>query len=56
MGKLEKKKAKLKERIETLELELKTSLGKKTSDTKEIDIASHMRKINDLRKELNDLK
>ncbi len=56
MGKIEKKKAKLQERIEYLEDELKTSLGKKTSDTKEIDIASHMRKISDLKKELNQLK
>ena len=56
MGKIEKMRAKLQEKIERLEMELKTSLGKKTSDTKEIDIASHMRKINDLQKELNQLK
>jgi len=52
MGKLEKKKLKLQERIQFLEAELVSSLTKKTSDTKEIDVAGHQRKISDLRKEL----
>ena len=52
MGKLEKKKLKLQERIKFLEDELRMSLTKKTSDTKEIDVAGHQRKIAELRKEL----
>lgn len=56
MSKLEKKKQKIKERIEVLENELRMSLTKKTSDVKEIDVAGHQRKISDLRKELLNLK
>jgi len=56
MGKLEKKKLKLQERIQYLEKELISSLTKKTSDTKEIDIAGHQRKIGELKKELVALK
>ena len=56
MSKLEKKKQKIKERIEVLENELRMSLTKKTSDVKEIDVAGHQRKISDLRKELSNLK
>jgi len=52
MGKVEKKKVRLKERIETLENELRTSLTKKTSDVKEINVASHQRKIHELKLEL----
>ena len=56
MGKLDKKKLKLQERIKFLEDELRMSLTKKTSDTKEIDVAGHQRKISELRKELTLLK
>jgi len=49
MGKLEKKRLKLQERIAELETELKLSLTKKSSDTKEIDIAGHQRKIHELK-------
>ncbi len=56
MSKLDKKKLKLQERIKYLEDELVLSLTKKTSDTKEIDVAGHQRKIADLRKELLILK
>ncbi len=56
MGKLDKKKLKLQERITTLENEMVSSLTKKTSDTKEIDVPSYQRKISDLRKELSQLK
>lgn len=56
MGKLEKKKAKLQERIQYLENEMISALTKKTSTTKEIDVAGTQRKINELRKELNLLK
>jgi predicted nucleic acid-binding Zn-ribbon protein len=56
MSKLEKKKLKLQERIQYLESELRLALTKKTSDTKEIDVAGHSRKIADLRKEFSNLK
>lgn len=56
MSKLDKKKAKLQERIQYLESELRTSLTKKTSDTKEISVAGHTRKIAELTQELNLLK
>lgn len=55
MGKLEKKKLKLQERIDTLQEELRISLTKKDSSTKEINIPSHQRKIQELQKELNSL-
>lgn len=56
MSKIEKKRAKIQERIQYLENELRTALTKKTSDVKEIDVAGHQRKISDLRKELLSLK
>jgi len=56
MGKLEKKRVRLQERIKFLEDELRLSLTKKTSNTKEIDVAGHQRQIADLRKELTLLK
>ena len=56
LSKLDKKKAKLQERIQYLETELRTSLTKKTSDTKEISVAGHTRKIAELTQELNSLK
>ena len=56
MSKLEKKKAKIKERIQYLENEMRTALTKKTSDVKEIDVAGHQRKISELNKELLTLK
>jgi hypothetical protein len=55
MGKIEKKKRKLQERIEFLQDELKLSLTKKNSSTAEIDVASHRRKIQDLQKQLKEL-
>jgi predicted nucleic acid-binding Zn-ribbon protein len=55
MGKVDKKKRKLQDRIDTLQEELRNSLTKKDSSTKEIDVASHQRKIQDLQKELNSL-
>jgi hypothetical protein len=51
--KTEKKRKKITERIAALETEVSTSLGKKDSRTQEIDVASHMRKIADLRAELS---
>ncbi len=56
MGKLDKKKLRLQEKIKYLEDELTLSLTKKTSTTKEIDVAGHQRKISELRKELLTLK
>ncbi len=55
MGKVDKKKRKLQERIDTLQEELRSSLTKKDSSTKEIDVPSHQRKIKELQKELNSL-
>lgn len=52
MSKLEKKKEKLKERIKTLQDEMTSSLTKKTSTTKEINIPTYQRKIADLQLEL----
>lgn len=53
--KTEKKYKKITERIAFLEAEISTSLGKKDSRTKEIDVAAHMRKIADLRVEASRL-
>ncbi len=56
MGKIEKKREKLQERLKTLEDELLESLTKKTSSTAEIDIAGHQRKIQQVREQLQNLK
>lgn len=56
MGKIEKKRAKLIERINQLETELKESLTKKTSDKREINVSDQMKKIDELTKELAKLK
>lgn len=53
MGKIDKKKIKLTERITQLENEMRLALTKKTSDTKEISVQSYQRKIAELRKELS---
>jgi len=55
MGKVEKKKKKMQERIDTLQNELRLSLTKKDSSTAEIDVASHQRKIQELQKQLKEL-
>ena len=55
MSKIEKKKNKIKDRIKTLEDEMTLSLTKKTSSTKEIDVPTQTRNIQDLRKQLNNL-
>ena len=55
-NKLEKKRKKLIDRITLLEDELRLSLTKKDSNTKEISVSGHQRKIADLRKELGSLK
>ncbi len=56
MGKIEKKKAKLIEKIISLENELNEALTKKSSTTKEINIGEQQRKIESLRKEFAKLK
>lgn len=56
MGKLERKRERIQERINHLQEELRMSLTRKTSDVKEIDVASHQRKIAELNKELQLLK
>lgn len=53
MGKLDKKKLKLQERIKYLQDEMISNLTKKTSDTKEISVSSYQIKISELQKELN---
>lgn len=55
MSKIEKKKNKLKERIEMLENEIRVSLTKKDSNTREINVPAHMRQINDLKLQLQKL-
>ena len=55
MGKLEKKRKKLEDRIKVMQDELRTSLTKKSSSTKEIDVPTHTRKIIDLKTKLNNL-
>lgn len=52
MSKIEKKKQKIKDQISFLEKELTESLTKKTSNVKEINVASQYEKINKLQKEL----
>ena len=56
MGKLEKKRAKLEERIQFLEEELKLNLRQKTSNTAEISLSEYQNKIQVLRKQLAELK
>lgn len=53
MSKIDKKKNKIKERIEELELELRESLTKKTSNTKEINVPLQQRKIQELKIQLS---
>jgi tetrahydromethanopterin S-methyltransferase subunit G len=55
MGKIEKKRKKLQERIDFLQAELTESLTKKSGKTAEIDIAGTQRHILELRKKLSEL-
>ena len=52
MGKVEKKKEKLRSRIKELEDEMILNLKQKTSNTAEISISEYQRKIADLKKQL----
>jgi len=55
MSKIDKKRIKIKDRITFLENELRESLTKKTSDSVEINIGTHQRKINALKLDLSKL-
>lgn len=55
MANTEKKRKKLRERIEELNKELISALTKKTSNVKEINVASHTLRIRTLEKELEKL-
>lgn len=55
MGKLEKKKQRLQERIKMLQDEMTMELTKKTSTTKEISLPTYQRKIAELKLELQKL-
>lgn len=56
MGKIEKKKQKIFDRIEFLEVEMRLNLKQKTSNTAEISIGQYQERIQLLRKQLNELK
>jgi hypothetical protein len=56
MGKIDKKKKKLQERIDWYQNELTQHLTKKDSRRQEIDVAGYQRKILELRKELAELR
>ena len=53
MGKLDKKKRKMQDRIDILQAELVMSLTKKSGKTCEINVGESQRKINELRLELS---
>ena len=55
MGKLEKKRKKLQDRIDYLQNELTQSLTKKTSSTAEINVGEQQRKIQQLKEQLQKL-
>jgi len=54
--KLEKKRQRLLERIDEMELEMQNALTKKTSDVKEINVPELTTKLAAMRKELSELK
>jgi hypothetical protein len=55
MSKVDKKIKKLQERLQTMESELRLSLTKKDSNTKEIDVPTYQRRIQETRLELSKL-
>ncbi len=55
MGKIEKKRKKLQDRIDFLKEEMRISLTKKTSSTKEISLPEYHKKISDLQGKLKEL-
>ena len=56
MGKIEKKRQKILERIKFLEDEMRLNLKQKTSKTAEISLGEYRDKIEKLRKQLSELK
>lgn len=56
MGKIDKKRKKIEERIEFLENEMKLNLKQKVSNTAEISVSDYLTKIQGLRKQLIELK
>jgi hypothetical protein len=55
MSKIEKKKKKLQDRIDFLNEEMRMSLTKKSSSTKEISLPEHQKKIKALQDKLKSL-
>jgi len=55
MGKIEKKKRKIEERIKTLQDEMNNSLTKKSSNSKEINLPLQQRRIQELKVQLSKL-
>lgn len=55
MGKVDKKKKKLQERIDILQEELTMALTKKSSTTAEINVGEFQRRIIELRKQLSEM-
>lgn len=55
MGKVEKKRAKLEERIKSLQDEMTSALTKKTSNTREISVSDYQIKIAAAKLELSKL-
>jgi hypothetical protein len=56
MGKIEKKRERLKERIKFLEDQLVDHLTRKSSNVREINVGEQQEKIKQLTKELSELK
>lgn len=56
MSKVDKKRKKLQEKIQEMESELRLSLTKKDSNTKEINVPTYQRRIQELKLELSNLK
>jgi hypothetical protein len=55
MGKVDKKRRKLEERINILQEEMNLALTKKSSSTAEINVGEFQRRILELRKQLNEM-
>lgn len=56
MSRVDKKRKKLQERIIEMETEMRMSLTKKDSNTKEISLPTYQKRIQELRTELSKLK
>ena len=56
MGKIDKKKKRLQEKIDMLQSEINESLKQKSNGMKEVDLVTKMRRIEEMQKELALLK